>query len=45
MAMDFKDPMVREILDIFTNKINERERQIEKDQRATYNILKSSIEP
>jgi hypothetical protein len=37
--------MIREKLVVFTNKITERARQIEKDQTTTQNILKSSIGP
>jgi hypothetical protein len=40
MTLDFNDPMIREKLVVFTNKITERAHQTEKDQATTQNILK-----
>jgi hypothetical protein len=44
-TLDFNDPMIREKLVSFTNKVIERAHQIERDQTTTHNILKSSVRP
>jgi hypothetical protein len=44
-ALYFNDPVIKEKIVIFTNKLTKRSRQIEKDQAVTQNILKSSIGP
>jgi hypothetical protein len=43
--LNFKDPLIKEKLASFTNRLAKKTQQREKDQAVTQNILKSSIGP